>query len=174
MNDTSAPQVSAPPESALLKAAYKASGVRAADLAVATGMSVGSVHVAMSGIRYRDGQARVAVPPDATLIKLASVLRVAPDALREVGRTRAAELLEWALREQAETPTTFASDQEAQAALAGRAALARQVLALFSTAELRAELERRGDLDREELEREEFTREVRDAAMAEISDLAAT
>lgn len=102
-----------------------------------------STHIALTGVRYRDGKGKAAVPPDRTLVKLASVLRITPDALRAYDRPRAAELLEEAVTADDATATAFASDLEAQAAVAGRAALARQVLAAFSTAELQAEIDRR-------------------------------
>jgi transcriptional regulator with XRE-family HTH domain len=141
-----------PPESALLKDAYRKSGLTVADLAAATGLSTGTLHIAMNGIRYRDGKGRVAVPPDRTLVKLASVLRIHPDALRSHGRGRAADLLAEASNAEDEPTATFSSDLEAQSAVAGRAALARQVLALFSTEELRSELERRDQTEHDELD----------------------
>lgn len=125
----------------MLKAAYRKSGLTVADLASATGLSAGTIYIALSGIRYRDGEGRPAVPPDRTLVKLASVLRIHPEALRAYERDRAAELLEEASSETQEA--RFSSDLEAQAAVVGRAALARQVLAAFSTDELRAEIARR-------------------------------
>lgn len=138
----------------MLKAAYRKSGLTVADLAAATGLSVATIHIAMKGIRYRDGKAKAAVPPDRTLVKLASVLRIHPDALRASDRGRAADLLAEASGADDEPAATFASDLEAQAAVAGRAALARQVLAVFSTEELRAELERRDRAEHEALDRE--------------------
>lgn len=134
----------------MLKAAYKKSGLKVADLAAATGLSVGTIHIALSGIRYRDGKGRPAVPPDRTLVKLASVLGIHPDALRAYDRPRAAELLEEAVSTEDASSPAFASDLEAQAAVAGRAALARQVLAAFSVEELRAEIERRERAERDE------------------------
>lgn len=136
------PDLDLPPESAMLKAAYKKSGLTVADLAAATGLSVATIHIALSGVRYRDGKGKAAVPPDRTLVKLSSVLGVHPDALRAYDRPRAAELLAEASAE--EPAAEFRTDLEAQASVAGRAALARQVLAAFSTAELQAEIERRG------------------------------
>lgn len=137
------PELESPPESALLKAAYRNSGLTVADLASATGLSVGTVHIALNGVRYRDGKARVAIPPDRTLVKLASALRIHPDVLRVNDRPRAADLLVEASRVEAGQEVSFASEREAQAAVAGRSVLARQVLAVFSDEELRAELERR-------------------------------
>lgn len=141
MSESEAPEIDVPAECVMLKAAYKKSGLTVADLAAATGLSVGTIHIALSGIRYRDGKAKAAVPPDRTLVKLSSVLGIHPDVLRAYDRQRAAELLAEASADEA--PTAFQSDQEAQASVAGRAALARQVLAAFSTAELQAEIERR-------------------------------
>lgn len=137
------PELDSPPESAMLKAAYRNSGLTVADLASATGLSVGTVHIALNGIRYRDGKARVAISPDRTLVKLASALRIHPDVLRVHDRARAADLLVEASRVEAGEEVSFASEREAQAAVAGRSVLARQVLAAFSDEELRAELERR-------------------------------
>lgn len=139
----------------MLKTAYRKSGLTAADLAAATGLSVATVHIAMNGVRYRDGEARVAVPPDRTLVKLASVLRIHPDVLRAHDRGRAADLLAEAnSAEGHEPPTTFASDLASQAAVVGRQSLANQVLALFSTEELRSELERRERAEHDEMQRE--------------------
>lgn len=152
-----------PPESAVLKAAHKKSGLTIADLAAATGMAVGTVHIALNGMRYRDGKAKVAVPPDRTLVKLSSVLHVQPTTLRALGRGRAADLLEEASLAGSEPTATFASELEAQAAVVGRAALARQVLSAFSVEELRAELERR-----ERAEHDELDREGRDDAAADL------
>ncbi|PFG69116.1 hypothetical protein B0O41_3967 [Propionibacteriaceae bacterium ES.041] len=142
MSESEAPEIDVPAESMMLKAAYRKSGLTVADLAAATGLSVGTIHIALNGIRYRDGKGKAAVPPDRTLVKLSSVLGIHPDALRAYDRSRAAELLAEASAE--EPAAEFRTDQEAQASVAGRAALARQVLAAFSTAELQAEVERRG------------------------------
>ena len=137
------PDLHIPPESALLRMTYKKSGIKVADLAAASGLSVSSIHIALNGFRYRDGVAKVAVPPDRTLVKLGSVLGVEPAALREAGRERAAEMLDEISESDQSLPTTFGSDAEAQAHASGRAALARQVLAALSLEELRAEVERR-------------------------------
>lgn len=134
--------VAIPPESTMLKTAYRQSGLTVANLATATGLSVGTLHIAMNGIRYRGGKARVALPPDSTLVKLSSVLGIHPDILREHGRERAADLLVEALAVDGSV-VTFSTDLNAQAAVVGRQALARQVLAVFSTEELRAEVDRR-------------------------------
>ena len=138
-----ASELQVPPESALLRSTYKKSGIKVADLAAATGLSVSSIHIALNGLRYRDGVAKVAVPPDRTLVKLSSVLGVEPAALREAGRERAAELLDEVSESDQILPTSFSSDAEAKAHAAGRTALARQVLAAFSLEELRAEVKRR-------------------------------
>lgn len=137
------PEPDSPPESAMLKAAYRDSGLTVADLASATGLSVGTVHIALNGIRYRDGKAKVAIPPDRTLVKLASALRIRPEVLRVHDRARAADLLIEAGRVEAGQQVSFASEREARAAVAGRSVLAQQVLAVFSDEELRAELDRR-------------------------------
>ncbi|GAA1771831.1 helix-turn-helix transcriptional regulator [Nostocoides vanveenii] len=144
-DDDSIDPADLPSESKLLKDAYRASGLTVAELADATGLSAGTLHVAMRGFRYRDGQPRVAVPPDATLVKLASILRVSSADLRAHGRDRAADLLDEVGSDQ--PAPVFERDLEAQAAAAGRAALARQVLAAFSTEDLRAELARRESAD---------------------------
>lgn len=141
-DDTTATDLAVPSECKLIKDAYRDSGLTVAALANATGLSAGTLHVAMRGTRYRDGEVHIAIPPDRTLVKLASILRVSSDDLRAHGRDRAADLLDEVEASQENTPT-FASDLEAQAAAAGRAALARQVLAAFSTEDLRAEILRR-------------------------------
>ncbi|WP_043655131.1 helix-turn-helix domain-containing protein [Nocardia thailandica] len=130
----------APPECALLKAAYKRSGLTVGDIADAASLSVGTIHIALSGVRYRDGKANVAVPPDRTLVKLAAVLGIRAEELRDVGRDRAAELL---VEDSRPGPTAVPAERDAQAAASARAALAKQVLAAFSTSELVAEVERR-------------------------------
>ncbi len=130
-----------PRESVLLKAAYRKAGLTVADLAAATGLSVGTVSIALNGVRYREGQGRPAVPPDRTLVRLSSVLGIHPDVLRAHDRARAAELLAEAIAE-GQRPAV-SSEVNAQAAVAARAVLVRQVLAVFSTDELHSELERR-------------------------------
>lgn len=115
-------------------------------MAKATGMSTTAIQIAMNGYRYRDGKATVTMPPDSTVVKMASVLRVSPAALRDVNRVRAAELLEEATTD---LRTTTSTDQSAMAMSAGRQALAHQVLAAFSTEELRAEIEHRDNADDE-------------------------
>lgn len=135
------PGVEIPPESKMLKAAYKASGLTAADLAAATGLSTASIHVAQNGVRYRNGEAKATVPPDNTLVKLSSVLGISPDTLRRHGRDRAADLL--AEVEATGQSLSFDSDREAQAVVHGRSVLAKQILAVFSTEELEAEAQRR-------------------------------
>lgn len=135
------PQI--PAESALLKAAYKKSGLTVADLAAASGLSVGTLHIAFTGIRYRDGVGKPATPADQTLVKVGSVLRIDPQALREVGRDRAADLLQEAMQAGDLPTAASAADLDAQAAVAGRMALTKQILAVFSTEELRGEIARR-------------------------------
>ena len=129
--------VQPPAESLILNATYKKSGFTAADLAVATGLSVGAIRIALSGIRYRDGQPKATVPPDQTLARLASALGVVPAVLSNLGRDRAAELLAEA------KSTVSAPDFDTKAAIAAREGLSRQVLAVFSTDDLRAEIARR-------------------------------
>lgn len=140
---TSAEDPQIPAESALLKAAYKKSGLTVADLAAASGLSVGTLHIAFTGIRYRDGVGRAASPADQTLIKLGSVLRIDPQALRAVGRDRAADLLQEAMQAGDLPTAASAADLDAQAAVAGRMALVKQILAVFSAEELRGEIARR-------------------------------
>lgn len=128
-----------PAECAILDARWRTSGLSADDLAEATGISVGAIRIALSGIRYRNGQPRSVVPPDQTLAKLAAVLGIPPEALAGVGRPRAATLLS-----KVEGAAKSAEpDLATVAAIAGRTSLARQILAQFSTEELRAELIRR-------------------------------
>ncbi|BCT74208.1 hypothetical protein SCMU_00500 [Sinomonas cyclohexanicum] len=143
-----------PPESTMLKAAYRKSGLTVADLGAAAGLSVAAVHIALNGIRYRDGKARVAIPTDRTLVKLASTLRIHPDVLRAHDRPRAADLLVEASRVEAGQDVSFASEQEARVAVAARSVLARQILAVFSDEELRAELERRDRIEHNLMKRE--------------------
>lgn len=138
-----------PAESALLKAAYKKSGLRIADLAAAADLSAGTITITLSGVRYRDGRPHVAIPPDRTLVKLAAVLGVRSNDLRDLGRDRAADLLDEANAASGQT-ITVSSDEDARAVAAGRQILARQVLAVFSSEELRAELARRDSVDDEE------------------------
>ena len=143
-----------PPESVALKAAYKRSGLTVADLSAATGLATATVYIALSGIRYRNGIGKATSPPDRTVVKLAGVLRVHPDALRAVGRDRAAQLLEEVEGSPTESAPVVVSDETAKAAAAARSALARQVLAAFATEDLREELERRERADGETHERE--------------------
>lgn len=138
-----------PPESTMLRNAYKKSGLTVADLSSATGLSTATIQNALSGIRYRDRTARATPPPDRTLVKLASVLHVQPDALRANGRERAADVLEAAPQ-----PDALPSDVAAQAVATGRQGLARQVLSVFSTEELRAEVSRRDRAEHEEMDQE--------------------
>lgn len=131
-----------PAESLILNATYKKSGLTAADLAAATGLSVGAIRIALSGLRYRDGQPRSTVPPDLTLIRLASALGIGPAVLGSIGRERAAELLAEAKN------AAVAPDLDTTSAIAARDALTRQVLAVFSTDDLRAEIARRTESER--------------------------
>jgi len=115
-----------PAESVLLKAAYKKSGLRIADLAEAADLSMGTITntITLSGVRYRDGRPHVAIPPDRTLVKLAAVLGIRSNDLRDVGRDRAADLLDEANAASGQT-ITVSSDKGARAVAAGRQILAR-------------------------------------------------
>lgn len=150
--ETEAPGVDVPSESAVLRSAYEKSGLAVGDIAAAAGLSSATIHIAMRGFRYRDGEPVVAVPPDPTLVKIASVLRVSPEALREHGRGRAAELLEEALQDDPDPAAGPDGETRAAAASAGRTALARQVLAAFTVEELREELTRRTEGEHEALD----------------------
>ncbi|GAB3616586.1 hypothetical protein GCM10027416_11430 [Okibacterium endophyticum] len=154
------PETAVPPESAALKAAHRRSGYSMAELAAAIGMSRGSVQVALDGVRYRDGEAIPVVPPDATLVRLAGLLGIGPATLRELGRDRAAQLLEEADPPVPVEKPVSLSERESQAAVAARAAVVRQMLSIFSTEELRAELDRRDRAEHDEINREG----IRDAA----------
>lgn len=109
----------------------------------ATGISTTAIQIAMSGFRYGKRVPSVVPPPDKTLVKLAAVLQIEPEALRKVSRDHAAKLLgeipadELLSAEDAEQPLESVSMPP------GRQILARQVLGVFSTDELRAEVERR-------------------------------
>jgi transcriptional regulator with XRE-family HTH domain len=132
-----------PVECGILDAQYRKSGLTIADLAESTGISVGAIRIALSGIRYRDGQARRVVPPDQTVAKLAAVLGISADILTGVGRSRAAAILS-----EGQGATVSAQpDLNSAAAIAGRQSVVRQMLSVFSTEELRAELARRTAAD---------------------------
>lgn len=131
----------------LLGQVYRTSGLTAADLAAASGLSTSAVRIALAGLRYRQGEPRVTAPTDQTLAKLASALGISSQTLAAVGRGRAASMLD-------EAETTPPADLDTSAAIAGRLSLARQILAQFSTEELRAELERRDQAEHDELDRE--------------------
>lgn len=154
---SSGPEV--PAESVMLKAAYKQSGLTVADLVAATGIAMSSVQIALNGIRYRQGEPRLAVPSDRNLVKLAAVLNVSADQLRSYDRSRAAQLLEEAHR--ASNTVAVPSERDAQevaareqASAAGRAALAQQILTTFSTEELHEELQRRERAEHDKLDQE--------------------
>lgn len=134
-------ELSIPPESTLLRTAYERSGLAVPATAEATDISKASIHIAMNGFRYRKGEPVVVSPPDKTVVKLASLLRVEPQAIRDAGRERAAQLLEEIPSDQ--RPTSTLSDYGAQSQSTGRQILARQMLGVFPTEELRAEIERR-------------------------------
>lgn len=139
-----------PIESELLDAQYRKSGLTVADLARSTGISVGAIRIALSGIRYRDGQPRRVVPPDQTVAKLSSVLGLSAETLIGIGRSRAAAIL----AEGQGTTKSAGPDLNSVAAIAGRQSIVRQMLAIFSTEELRAELERRDRGDHDQLDQE--------------------
>lgn len=129
------PAVDIPAESAIIDQAYRRSGLTHSALAIATGMSVGAVRIALAGVRYRHGRPVSVRPKDEPLAKLASVLGLDPRQLSLVGRDRAAQMMSGVDIQDV--------DLEAPAAVASRRALAQQVLAAFSTEELRAEIDRR-------------------------------
>lgn len=81
------------------------------------------------------------------------ISRLPTDALRAHGRDRAAGLLEEAERTES-TSRKPSSDLEAQAAAQARATLVKQVLGVFSTDELTAELERRDQAEHDLLNQE--------------------
>lgn len=139
-HDADSEDIVIPLECRMLKKAYRASRLTAADLAVAAGISRASVHLALDGYRTRDGIRRVVIPPDDTLVDLASALHVTPDALRDAGRDHAAVLLEG----RGAAPED-SGDRAARWRAEGRAQMAAQVLATFSSPELAGELQRRVD-----------------------------
>lgn len=157
MKSPSDHDVAIPPECRAIKSVHQKSGLTVADLAAATDLSVGTIHVALSGVRYRGSEAKVTAPSDRTLVRLASALGLTPQFLRQVDRDRAADLL--AEADDIEARPSFPGEQEAQAAVAARSALTRQILAVFSTEELRVELDRRNRLEEED-ERRENEREL--------------
>lgn len=95
------------------------------------------MRIALSGLRYRKDEVQVVVPPDQTLAKLAGALGIAPDALRELDRDRAAELLAGAV------PVPVPADADAAAVIAARRAVFAQILSSVPTDELQAEIDRR-------------------------------
>lgn len=125
----------------MLRAEYKRSGLTIAEVAKVSGVSTPSVHVAVNGFRYYDRQKVVTVPPSKTLVKLAAALSIDAAKLRAVGREDAAQLLEETPTYQLPTPATALADVEAAAS--ARQTVIRQVLGVFSTDELLAEIERR-------------------------------
>lgn len=148
-----------PPESTLLRAEYERSGLTIAAMSRATGISTAALHIAMNGFRYREGGTPTSVtPPDKTIVKLASLLRISPGILREVKRERAAQLLEETPAHQ--RPTSTPSDRDAQFAAASRRLLVRQMLAVFNTEELRAEIELRNEAEAIDSDDSEFHAEL--------------
>lgn len=146
-----------PVESRLLDSAYRRSGLSAGALAEATGLSIGSVRNALAGARYRDGELRQAIPSDKTVAKLAAALGVTPEALNGVGRERAAAIL----AEGEGIALSSSPDLESAAAIAGRQSVVRQMLAILSTEELRAELDRREESAQEQQDRIDIAEEWR-------------
>lgn len=122
----------------MLDAAYRTSGLTVQAIAEASGLPAPTVRTALAGYRYRNGEPRRVVPPDPTVARLASVLGVSAETLTGLGREQAAALMDEE-HHRAATPRAA----EAQAAIEGRRRLAEQVLAVFSTDELRAEVQRR-------------------------------
>lgn len=146
VKDSSAEPV-VPAESKLLRSAYKKSGLTVADIAAASGLAVPTLHIAFNGIRYRNGVGLASTPSDQTLVKVGSVLRLDAQALRDIGRERAAGLLEEALKSDDLPVARSSSDEITLATLAGRRSLTKQILSVFSIDELRAEIERRTEQD---------------------------
>lgn len=128
---TPLPEDQVPAESKLLRRTYEESQHTVPELAELTGLSTATIHIAMQGFRYRQGEARRAVPHPDTLYKLAAALHIPAEQLREIGRTDVLEMLDGAAGSQ---PTADALSYNA---------LARKVLDAFSTSELRAEIARR-------------------------------
>ncbi|WP_218220449.1 helix-turn-helix transcriptional regulator [Nesterenkonia sp. Act20] len=133
---TPLPDDQVPGESKLLRRCYEESRHTVPELAELTGLSTATIHIAMQGFRYRQGEVRRAVPHPDTLARLASALRISPGQLREVNRTDVLDML----TEASEDQLTVA---EHKARAVGYDALERQVLAVFSTDELREEIARR-------------------------------
>lgn len=126
-----------PSECVVLTRIKKQSGLTIQQLADATGISVGAVSIALSGIRYRNSEPRIAAPTDRSLARLASALRISATELRAEGRDNAALLLQEA------EPAGDRCDRELVGFLAGREAVIRQMLTPLSTEELQAEITRR-------------------------------
>lgn len=139
-----------PAVSPLLKAAQRTSGRSVPQLAVDTGLSPATIHIALRGTRYTSGIERAVEPPDRTVVLLATVLGVTPQQLRDVGRRRAAVLME-ALPDDDLEVSSMRGDVESarevtlrqEAAARAREEVLRQVLAAFTDEELGRELERR-------------------------------
>lgn len=137
----------------MLRAEYKRSGLTIAEVAKVSGVSTPSVHVAVNGFRYYDRQKVVTVPPSKTLVKLAAALSIDAAKLRAVGREDAAQLLEETPTYQLPTPATALADVEA--ATSARQTVIRQVLGVFSTDELLAEVSRREEVEHRASEAED-------------------
>lgn len=149
----------------MLRAEYKRSGLTIAEVAKVSGVSTPSVHVAVNGFRYYDRQKVVTVPPSKTLVKLAAALSIDAAKLRAVGREDAAQLLEETPAYQLPTPATALADVEA--ATSARQTVIRQVLGVFSTNELLAEIERRESALADD---EPYVEDVDSAFHAELTD----
>jgi transcriptional regulator with XRE-family HTH domain len=134
-------EVQPPAEAMLLNRAYKKSGLTAGDLAVATGLSIPTVRQALTGLRYYKGQPKAMTPTDKKLALLGSALGIPPEALADLGRHRAAALIS-----EGEYDSTVPMT-DATVTIAARALLARQILAVFSVDELRAEVARRDRIE---------------------------
>ena len=85
-------------------------------IAEATGISAATIPITFEGLRYRKGEARVSVPSDRIIVKIASVIGMTPEQLHAVDRQRAADMLEEALQ-QRETVTP-ADEQSTLATIA--------------------------------------------------------
>lgn len=133
------PQLAA--ESILLNTAYKKSGLTAADLAAATGLGIATVRLALAGVRYRKGQPIPVTPTDKKLALLGSALGIGSESLADLGRHRAAALIADAEYDSA-VPVP-----DAAVVIAARAPLTRQILAVFTVDELRAEVARRDRIE---------------------------
>lgn len=130
-----------PAEVILLNTAYKKSGLTVPVLAAATGLSIPTLRQTLTGLRYYKGQPKVLMPTDKKLALLGSALGIPPEALTAMGRHRAAALITEGEYDSA-VPVP-----DAAVVIAARAPLARQILAVFTVDELRAEVARRDRIE---------------------------